>query len=179
MDLELQRMTGQGPSVTAEGGRWALYDLRPLRASLLRTNGRAPTRAAGIALVQPPLVQYGRGFEPEEGGADGSRWRWMGRSANLIIENPAKSRQRLEWKAELRGATNGSVRVSYQGARLAEVRLIGGRGRLRVTIPARSGRSIATVTALGSNQAGPGDPRLLIAALQNPTIASPALNISP
>lgn len=179
IDLELRRMTGQGPSVTAEGERWALYDLRPLRAALIRTNGRSLTRAAGVALVKPVLVQYGPGFEPEEGGTDGSRWRWMGNRAALMIDNPAKTPQRMVWTAGIRGAANGRVKVSYQGVRIADVRLVEGRGQLHVAIPARSGRSVVTVRAVGSNQAGPDDPRLLITALEGATIVSPALDISP
>lgn len=179
IDATIRALTEDARPITSEGDRWALYNLRPLRSRLVRANGPQAVDRAGAALVTPTTAEYGRGFYGEERSADGAKWRWAGRRAELVLHNPSNTVQKLRWRASLRASPGARVRVTVGKTVLLSTVLVDGRGVLDIPLRARPGTTTLTVVSSGANQAPPSDPRQLRLNLNEPTIIDRALSIEP
>lgn len=179
VDATIRALTNDERPLTSEGERWALYDLRPLRARLLRANGDRALDRAGAALVTPTVATYGQGFYDEERSADGTRWRWANRRAELVLHNPSDTVQMLRWRAGLTASPGARVQVTAGKTRLLSTVLADGRGDMDIQLRARPGTTTVTVLSTGANVAAPSDSRQLHLGLIGPTLADESLRIEP
>ncbi|WP_456846466.1 hypothetical protein [Cellulomonas sp. P5_C6] len=127
------------PVVVSADGRFEVYDLRPLRAALITTDGQDQVDAAGDGAVHPTLPYPGSGVQV--GTADGgSLWVGPGDGLDIVLDNARSSeaRVRLTFRTD---PNEGPVHVSWDGGSLD----VTPGGLVDAQVLAPSGHSTVTV----------------------------------
>jgi len=114
---DLERITGSAPLLSGDR-RLAVYDLRPLRRRLAAQHGAPAMLRLRQSVLDPLRVRVGPEFGPflflghallQTLGERESR---IG-SAQIILDNPRRSPARARFRALLRGAGGGPVRITW------------------------------------------------------------------
>ena len=175
VEATIASLTGPQTPIVSGDGRLAFYDLQPLLTRLNRTYSPSRIARAGKALVSPTAVEYGPGFQGEERGPAGARWRWATRDATLVLQNPTTAHRTIVWSGTFTASPGAHVRVAEDGRLLYSRTLNSGRAAFRIPLTSPPGTATVRVTSDGANQAPASDPRTLNLNLAQPTTVDSSL----
>ena len=179
VEASIIALTGPQTPIVSGDNRLAFYDLQPLRVRLGRRYSAARIAQAGNALVSPTIADYGTGFQGEEQGPAGTRWRWAAQTATLTLTNSASAPHVLVWSGNFTASPGASVRVSSSGRTIYQRTLASGHAPFRMRLTAQPGVTQVVVTSNGTNQAPRSDPRPLNLNVASPVVRDTALIIAP
>lgn len=115
-EMDVAALAVAGAPIVSSEGRFAVYDLRPLRAELEADLGTDETQRRAAALLLPVDLLYGEGFSVVE-TSDAGTYSWAGTEANLVVRNfqPGKRRVRLEFSVQAAVPGEHSLRITGPG----------------------------------------------------------------
>ncbi|MDA0171535.1 hypothetical protein OJ998_20710 [Solirubrobacter taibaiensis] len=162
-DAEILRqaaaLTRQQP-IVSQNGRLQYFDLRPLRARLLRETPPAEAGAVGTALTHPVELAYGAGFYPVEQDTSGT-WRWAQARARITLDNPRSEPRPMTFEARLTSGRPSNVAFTLDGRSVGGARATPGSGsRAEVTFTLPPGKHVLELASdAPQTTPAPGDTR--------------------
>jgi phosphoglycerol transferase len=102
IEARLRENLGVAP-LTSANGRLLFYDMHPYIKKLRTIYGPDEWQVISKQILQPVLVQWGKGFYELEQNQQ-MRWRWASNRAELTLQNLGRDRKQLRLNAySLRG----------------------------------------------------------------------------
>ena len=162
LEAELTLVSGIEP-VSSRDDRLAFYDLGEI-AKHVRRETPVDIADSIITMLQMPPVQAAVDYEGLYGlESDGvTSWSWVGRRAQLVVENPSDSTRSVVLDAEFRTGYESPAEVVVEVGDLSQTVLASiSTGSLHLQFDLPPGATKVSVTTNASRVEAPGDPREL------------------
>ena len=110
---EIETLLGL-PALEGDNGRFAVYDLRPVRAALVEDLGSDVVERDAAVLIEPVTVGLGEGFYGLELGA-GRRFTWAPERAEIRLRNPTTDTRSVLFSFVAASAVEGQWVLDVEG----------------------------------------------------------------
>lgn len=151
------------------GKRYVCYGLSAI-GDKIKARSDASWAGERLEAVLFPVQLRWHGFHGREASAE-SMWRWAPWRAELILDNPGACARSLEMTLNLLAGAPSGCRLTISGPAFRQVLTLDARvpRRIHASIELPPGRSRIWFRAEGERLVAPGDPRILVFRVENPT----------